>query len=238
LEHEHGPHHHELGHRTCTVRVVVVDSRSLGVRRVAIAEQHVASVARKPRADRPADRAGAHDDVVRPPTLCGRAAWAAAALNRGGPAQLTVVGSVNLDLVVRVERFPRAGETLSALSFERIPGGKGANQAVAAARLGAEVRFVGCVGRDCAAAEALVNLLGLELDVRETDAPTGLALITYPCGRSRVVNRTPPTRPLPPLLARGAPVDVPGLFRGLSGVGLQLLRLAFPERVPSPLLLD
>ena len=53
------------------------------------------------------------------------------------PAQLTVVGSVNLDLVARVERFPRAGETLTALSFERIPGGKGANQAVAAARLGA-----------------------------------------------------------------------------------------------------
>ena len=93
------------------------------------------------------------------------------------PAHLTVVGSVNLDLVARLERFPRAGETLSASSFERIPGGKGANQAVAAARLGAEVRFVGCVGRDAAAAEALVNLRGLELDVREVDVATGLALI-------------------------------------------------------------
>jgi ribokinase len=104
------------------------------------------------------------------------------------PAQLTVVGSVNLDLVVRVERFPRAGETLSALSFERIPGGKGANQAVAAARLGAEVRFVGCVGRDGAAAEALVNLRALELDVRETDAPTGLALITVDAaGENQIV---------------------------------------------------
>jgi ribokinase len=92
-------------------------------------------------------------------------------------AHLTVVGSVNLDLVALVERFPRVGETLTASSFERIPGGKGANQAVAAARLGARVRFVGCVGRDPAAAEALVNLRGLELDVREADAPTGLALI-------------------------------------------------------------
>jgi ribokinase len=92
-------------------------------------------------------------------------------------AQLTVVGSVNLDLVARVDRFPRAGETLTASSFERIPGGKGANQAVAAARLGAQVRFIGCVGRDAAAAEALVNLRALELDVREVDAPTGLALI-------------------------------------------------------------
>ena len=92
--------------------------------------------------------------------------------------QLTVVGSVNLDLVARVERLPRAGETLSASAFERIPGGKGANQAVAAARLGADVRFVGCVGRDEAAAEALANLrAAVELDLREVDAPTGLALI-------------------------------------------------------------
>ena len=99
------------------------------------------------------------------------------AYDRAVRAKLTVVGSVNLDLVARLERFPRAGETLSASSFERIPGGKGANQAVAAARLGAEVRFVGCVGRDAAAAEALVNLRGLELDVREVDVATGLALI-------------------------------------------------------------
>ena len=63
-------------------------------------------------------------------------------------AQLTVVGSVNLDLVARVERFPRAGETLTASSFERIPGGKGANQAVAAGRLGARVSMIGRVGRD------------------------------------------------------------------------------------------
>jgi ribokinase len=93
------------------------------------------------------------------------------------PPDLTVVGSVNLDLVAKVDRLPRAGETLTASSFERIPGGKGANQAVAAARLGANVRFVGCVGRDAAAEEALVNLRLLELEVREVDAPTGVALI-------------------------------------------------------------
>ena len=103
--------------------------------------------------------------------------FAGAAYDRRVPPQLTVVGSVNLDLVARVERLPRAGETLTATSFERIPGGKGANQAVAAARLGAQVRFIGCVGSDAAAAEALVNLRGLELDVREVDAPTGVALI-------------------------------------------------------------
>jgi ribokinase len=90
---------------------------------------------------------------------------------------LTVVGSINLDLVARVERLPRSGETVTALSFERIPGGKGANQAVAAARLGAHVQFVGAVGNDAFAREALVNLLELDLDVVEVGAPTGLALI-------------------------------------------------------------
>src|SRR5438093_6504454 len=93
--------------------------------------------------------------------------------------ELTVVGSINLDLVARVEQLPRAGETVSGSDFRRVPGGKGANQAVAAARLGARVRMVGCVGSDAFAEEALAGLrdAGVELDVREVDAPTGLALI-------------------------------------------------------------
>ena len=68
---------------------------------------------------------------------------------------LAVVGSANLDLVARTERLPRPGETVTGASFARIPGGKGATQAVAAARLGAEVRFVGAVGRDDFARQAL-----------------------------------------------------------------------------------
>jgi ribokinase len=94
-------------------------------------------------------------------------------------ARLTVVGSINLDLVAKVERLPRPGETLSGATLERIPGGKGANQAVAAARLGAQVRMVGCVGADPTAEEALAGLrsAGVELDVREVDAPTGIAII-------------------------------------------------------------
>ena len=71
--------------------------------------------------------------------------------------ELTVVGSINLDLVARVERLPRAGETLVGHDFVRVPGGKGANQAVAAARLGARVRMVGAVGDDPLADEALVG---------------------------------------------------------------------------------
>ncbi|MGZ4220601.1 MAG: ribokinase [Solirubrobacteraceae bacterium] len=62
--------------------------------------------------------------------------------------RITVVGSANVDLVVRCGRLPRPGETVTDGVFERIPGGKGANQAVAAARLGASVRFVGRFGRD------------------------------------------------------------------------------------------
>jgi ribokinase len=93
--------------------------------------------------------------------------------------ELTVVGSINLDLVAKVERLPRPGETLSGATLERIPGGKGANQAVAAARLGASVRMVGCVGRDANAGDALLGLreAGVELALREVDVPTGVAII-------------------------------------------------------------
>jgi ribokinase len=92
---------------------------------------------------------------------------------------LTVVGSINLDLVATVERLPRPGETLSGAALAHIPGGKGANQAVAAARLGAAVRMVGCVGRDAYAEEALAGLreAKVDLDVREVDVSTGIAII-------------------------------------------------------------
>jgi ribokinase len=96
------------------------------------------------------------------------------------PPQLTVVGSINLDLVVRAERLPRPGETVSGAHFARVSGGKGANQAVAAARLGARVRMVGCVGHDEVAEEALAGLRGAGVEERWVvgDAPTGVALIT------------------------------------------------------------
>jgi ribokinase len=94
--------------------------------------------------------------------------------------RLTVVGSVNLDLVARCERLPRAGETVGGAAFQRIPGGKGANQAVAAARLGAEVTLVACVGDDAFAREALGSLeeAGVRLQLKRVSAPTGVAVIT------------------------------------------------------------
>jgi ribokinase len=94
--------------------------------------------------------------------------------------RIAVVGSINLDLVARCERLPRAGETLTDATFERVPGGKGANQALAAARLGAEVQLVGAVGDDPFADEALALLRegGVDLGgVRRVGGPTGVALI-------------------------------------------------------------
>ena len=95
--------------------------------------------------------------------------------------KINVVGSVNLDLVATVERLPGTGETVSGLTLERFPGGKGANQALAAHRLGADVSFFACVGDDNIADEALSILKdeGVELDYckRSSDEPTGQALI-------------------------------------------------------------
>jgi ribokinase len=94
------------------------------------------------------------------------------------PPSLTVVGSANLDLVARAARLPRPGETLTDASFFRAPGGKGANQAVAAARLGADVRFHGAVGEDLFAEEALAGMrnAGVDLEVAQ-NGETGVALI-------------------------------------------------------------
>jgi ribokinase len=96
--------------------------------------------------------------------------------------RIAVVGSVNLDLVARVPSLPGPGETVAATELTRVPGGKGANQALAAARLGAEVTLIGAVGDDPAAPEALALLRagGVDLTGVRTVAgtPTGHALIT------------------------------------------------------------
>jgi ribokinase len=98
-------------------------------------------------------------------------------VSRNGP-NLTVVGSINLDLVATCQRLPQPSETITGGTFARHPGGKGANQAVAAARLGADVVMVGAVGEDTFAEEALAGLeaeeISLSLERYET---TGVALI-------------------------------------------------------------
>jgi ribokinase len=93
---------------------------------------------------------------------------------------IVVFGSINLDLVARVERLPRPGETIAGLSFATSPGGKGANQALAARRAGADVSLFGAVGRDAFASPALKLLRddGVRLAAASVhDVPTGVALI-------------------------------------------------------------
>src|SRR5438552_3359527 len=97
------------------------------------------------------------------------------------PARVIVVGSVNVDLVMRVGRLPAPGETVTGAAFKQHHGGKGANQAVAARRLGAAVEFVGAIGDDRfgeAAAESLVaEGVGTSELQRREGSPTGVAVI-------------------------------------------------------------
>ncbi|MDP3899023.1 MAG: PfkB family carbohydrate kinase, partial [Mesorhizobium sp.] len=93
---------------------------------------------------------------------------------------ITVIGSINLDLIAAVERLPAPGETVPGSRFQTAAGGKGANQALAARRAGSAVRMVGAVGRDAFAPQALELLTdgGVELSlVAESSEPTGTALI-------------------------------------------------------------
>jgi ribokinase len=97
------------------------------------------------------------------------------------PGSVVVVGSINVDLVVTVDRLPAPGETVIGGRFARHGGGKGANQAVAAARAGARVRFVGAVGDDDFGAEAVAELAREGIDIgaiaRLDGQATGVALI-------------------------------------------------------------
>ncbi len=96
------------------------------------------------------------------------------------PAKVVVIGSLNMDLVTRAPRLPRGGETLIGESFSTIPGGKGANQAVAAARLGAQVSMVGCVGNDAYGEQLRNGLLAEGIDcqaVSVEEGASGVALI-------------------------------------------------------------
>ncbi len=93
---------------------------------------------------------------------------------------IVVVGSINADLVVTLERHPRPGETVLGRSLTVLPGGKGANQAVAAARLGADVLMVGAVGSDAYADTALSALTAAGVDLgslARTDGGTGVAVV-------------------------------------------------------------
>ena len=105
--------------------------------------------------------------------------------------KIVVIGSINMDLVTSANVFPKVGETVIGTSFLTIPGGKGANQAVAAARLGADVTMIGCVGQDLFGEELLKHLKGQGVNVDNvepvTDAKTGTASITLAQGDNHII---------------------------------------------------
>jgi ribokinase len=159
--------------------------------------------------------------------------------------RITVVGSINLDLIARCERMPRAGETVSGATFFRVPGGKGANQAVACARLGADVTMIGAVGSDSFANESLVGLrqAGVTLELDTVNEPTGVALIVVDAaGETEIVvapgaNATLTDVELPPHDAVLCQLEIPDeavLSAWESATGLFCLNAA-PAR---PIALD
>lgn len=143
--------------------------------------------------------------------------------------KITVVGSLNMDLIVRAPHIPVPGETVSGGEFRTAAGGKGANQAVAAARLGGQVTMVGCVGND-AHGRALVS--GLQADgirtefVRvETATGTGVALITVAdSGENSIVVSPGANHAL-------APADVEAADAAIAGADMVLLQLEIPLSV-------
>lgn len=96
-------------------------------------------------------------------------------------AKILVVGSINMDLVVRVPHSPMPGETVLGGDFETFPGGKGANQAVAAARMGGEVTMVGRVGKDNFGDTLIQGLVEDNIKttyvIKDDQAPSGIAMI-------------------------------------------------------------
>jgi ribokinase len=135
-----------------------------------------------------------------------------------------VIGSVNLDLVVRAETLPGPGETVTGGTFERHGGGKSANQAVAAARQGAAVRMIGAVGDDDLGEEAAGQLEAEGIDVsavqRLSSAPTGVALIAVDAkGENQIAVASGANAALSPEAVEAALAGADG---GVALIGLEV----------------
>lgn len=137
---------------------------------------------------------------------------------------IVVFGSINMDLVVSAERLPRSGETVLGGRLAQYPGGKGANQAVAAARAGARVMMIGAVGDDAHGEASLASLQEEGIDVsrvRRDRAPTGVALIVVdPGGENQIA------------VAPGANASLTEADADLAGIeaGVLLSQLEVPMR--------
>lgn len=133
---------------------------------------------------------------------------------------IVVAGSLNMDLVVRLERHARPGETLLGSDYETHPGGKGANQAVAAARAGGQVRMIGRVGNDAFGNALLDGLVAAGIDsraVQRSERPSGVAFITVDSQAQNSIIVAPGAN-----AALSATDLTAGLFSGASALLLQL----------------
>ena len=139
---------------------------------------------------------------------------------------IIVVGSLNMDLVFRVPRAPEAGETLTGRGFAAIPGGKGANQAIACARMGAPVAMIGAVGGDDFGAALIGALAADGVDAahvqREAAAPTGVAMVMVDdAAQNRIVLA-------PGANARLAPAAIDAARDLIAGAAMVALQLETP----------
>ncbi|WNR45426.1 ribokinase [Paenibacillus roseipurpureus] len=141
-------------------------------------------------------------------------------------AKIIVVGSINMDLVVKSEHIPVAGETVTGQEFVMIPGGKGANQAVAAARLGAHVEMVGCVGGDPFGKQMLEQLgnegVGTTYVTTDPQQTTGVALIQVQDGENRITV-------VPGANAQVTPAHVDEAQEVFVGADMLLVQLEIPQ---------
>ena len=139
---------------------------------------------------------------------------------------VVVLGSINMDLVVRVPALPRPGDTVLGDRLLTVPGGKGANQAVAAARLGATVRMVGRVGADAFGGRLLEGLRADGVDVShvavDPDEPSGAALIVVEEGGENTVTVAPGAN------GRVGADEVARLHAGLRGGEVVVMQLEIP----------
>jgi len=142
------------------------------------------------------------------------------------PPRILVVGSVHMDFVVVMDRFPVVGETVIGRNFKMTPGGKGANQAVAAARLGAETYMVSRLGRDVIGEKLLENLrrnnVSTDYVVIDPETYTGVALIFVDSEGRNMIAVAPGTD------MKVSPSDVDRAFNSLSSVDAVLLQLEIP----------
>lgn len=141
-------------------------------------------------------------------------------------AKIVVVGSANTDMVVKAERLPGGGETVMGGDFAMVPGGKGANQAVCAAKLGADVTFVARLGDDLFADASMESFWNAAIDtrhvVRDPSAPSGVALIMVDSkGENSIVVA-------PGANMRVTPADVDGARDAIAEADALVLQLEIP----------